>query len=330
MAVVEGERGPSAGAAIGRGLLIDVVPRVAIVMEAVIVIKLGRLDIGVVRVRMVVGCRSVVAAEIDRQRERGAVAAVSVVGAMTRQVAHRSDDPAEHDRGELDDGGLAARGHARGDVTPDGGRCRTPERRLYEMRHAAAPPPAAAGPAEALRRPRPESRVAGMEGSMGERVSLAIEKELLRRRRPLKRRKLGNRSEAMRDLMRRRLVEDEVSEKGEVVATLTLVYDHGQRELMDRLVEAGHHHHARVLSTLHVHLDDRLCLEVQALRGTHAELRHLADHVLGLKGVKHGQLVVSSARLWRATGRPAQGRAHRRGARHGASGRHPAPLPRGR
>jgi CopG family nickel-responsive transcriptional regulator len=158
-----------------------------------------------------------------------------------------------------------------------------------------------------------------MEGSMElERVSLAIEKELLRRFDALlKRGKLGNRSEAMRDLMRRRLVEDEVSGRGEVVATLTLVYDHGQRELTDRLVEAGHHHHARVLSTLHVHLDDRLCLEVQALRGTHAELRHLADHVLGLKGVKHGQLVVSSARLWHATGR-----AQRHGARR--------PGPRGR
>jgi CopG family nickel-responsive transcriptional regulator len=84
-------------------------------------------------------------------------------------------------------------------------------------------------------------------------------------------------------------------------------------------VEAGHHHQARVLSTLHVHLDDRLCLEVQALRGTHAELRHLADHVLGLKGVKHGQLVVSSARLWHATGRLPRRRAHGHGERRGTS-----------
>ena len=146
-----------------------------------------------------------------------------------------------------------------------------------------------------------------------ERVSLAIEKELLRRFDALlKRGRLGNRSEAVRDLIRRRLVEDEVEADGEVVGTLTLVYDHGQRELTDRLVEAGHHHHARVLSTLHVHLDEELCLEVQALRGTHAELRHLADHILGLKGVKHGQLVVSSARLWHATGRHTVGHAHDR------------------
>jgi CopG family nickel-responsive transcriptional regulator len=155
-----------------------------------------------------------------------------------------------------------------------------------------------------------------------ERVSLAIEKELLSRFDALlKRGNLGNRSEAMRDLMRRRLVEDEVGEEGEVVGTLTLVYDHGQRELTDRLVEAGHHHHARVLSTLHVHLDDQLCLEVQALRGTHLELRHLADHVLGFKGVKHGQLVVSSARLWHATGRHAHRRPHAHGKRRGSVGR---------
>jgi len=132
-----------------------------------------------------------------------------------------------------------------------------------------------------------------------ERVSLAIEKTLLRRfDRLLERRGLGNRSEAIRDLIRRRLVEEEsLAGRGEVVASLTLVYDHAQRELSDRLVATGHHHPARVLSAMHVHLDERMCLEVMALRGTPAELRHFADHLIGLKGVKHGQLVLSSARL---------------------------------
>ncbi len=141
---------------------------------------------------------------------------------------------------------------------------------------------------------------AGVETGMKiERISLAIEKELLGRfDRWLRKRGLSNRSEAVRDLVRARLVEDEESEgDGESVASLTLIYDHGQRELSDRLVDAGHHHHAKVLSTLHVHLDARLCLEVLALRGKAADLRHLADHLLGLKGVKHGRLVLSSARL---------------------------------
>ena len=132
-----------------------------------------------------------------------------------------------------------------------------------------------------------------------ERVSLAIEKTLLRRfDRLLDKRGLGNRSEAIRDLIRRRLVEEEaLAGRGEAVASLTLVYDHEQRELSDRLIASGHHHKARVLSSMHVHLDDRMCLEVIALRGTPAELRHFADHLIGLKGVKHGQLVMSSTQL---------------------------------
>jgi CopG family nickel-responsive transcriptional regulator len=132
-----------------------------------------------------------------------------------------------------------------------------------------------------------------------ERISVAIEKGLLVRfDRWLRKRGLSNRSEAVRDLVRARLVEDE-SATGDVeaVASLTLIYDHGQRELAERLVGAGHHHHAHVLSTLHVHLDERLCLEVLALRGRAADLRHFSDHLLGLKGVKHGRLVISSATL---------------------------------
>ena len=130
-----------------------------------------------------------------------------------------------------------------------------------------------------------------------ERITLAIDSDLLARfDRLLGERGLGNRSEAVRDLIRARLVEeDRVAGRGEAVASLTLLYDHEQRELAERLVEAGHHHPgARVLATLHVHLDERLCLEVLAMRGTPKGLRSFADAVLGLKGVLHGQLVVSS------------------------------------
>lgn len=137
-----------------------------------------------------------------------------------------------------------------------------------------------------------------------ERISITIESDLLERFESLlERRRLGNRSEAIRDLIRHRLVEDEVErETGEAVASLTLLYDHEQRELAAQLVESGHAHHAHVLSTLHVHLDERLCLEVQVLRGTPEDLRGYADRLIGLRGVMHGQLVLSSARMWRPSG----------------------------
>ncbi len=130
-----------------------------------------------------------------------------------------------------------------------------------------------------------------------DRISLAIEKDLVERFDALVARAgKGNRSEAVRDLIRRRLVEEEWERgRNDAVASLTLVYDHGKRDLADRLVDAGHEHHHEVLATLHVHLDHDLCLEVMALRGKPAALRHLAEHLIALKGVKHGQLVMSSA-----------------------------------
>jgi CopG family nickel-responsive transcriptional regulator len=132
-----------------------------------------------------------------------------------------------------------------------------------------------------------------------ERITITIEDELLERFEGLlERRDLGNRSEAIRDLIRRALIDDEIAQgDADAVASLTLIYDHAQRELSERLVEAGHAHHARVLSTLHVHLDQRLCLEVQVLQGSPGELRSYADRLIGLRGVKHGELVLSSTAL---------------------------------
>jgi CopG family nickel-responsive transcriptional regulator len=129
-----------------------------------------------------------------------------------------------------------------------------------------------------------------------ERVSLAIEKQLIERFDALiERDGKANRSEAIRDLIRNRLIEDEVtSGRSEVVATVTIVYDHHKRELAERLVSTGHSHHEHVLASLHVHLDEVNCLEVVALRGRAKDVRHLAEHMIGMKGVKHGKLVLST------------------------------------
>ncbi len=130
-----------------------------------------------------------------------------------------------------------------------------------------------------------------------ERVSLAIEPELLARFDALiEKSGHGNRSEAMRDLIRNRLVDEESdsSVKGEAVATVTLVYDHTKRDLADRLLEVGHEHHDAVMATMHVHLDHDNCLEVIALKGKPRNLRQIGNHLAGMKGVKHGKVVIST------------------------------------
>jgi CopG family nickel-responsive transcriptional regulator len=106
-----------------------------------------------------------------------------------------------------------------------------------------------------------------------------------------------NRSEAIRDQIRSALVEEQLRCDGEsaAIGTVTLVYDHHTRDLADKLTEHQHSHHDAIISSLHVHLDAHHCLEVVVVRGTAAEVKRLADELLGTKGVKHGKLVLTTA-----------------------------------
>jgi CopG family nickel-responsive transcriptional regulator len=107
----------------------------------------------------------------------------------------------------------------------------------------------------------------------------------------------ATRSEAIRDLIREHLISQEVVEESpdaEVMAIVTLVFDHHERELAARLIDKQHHHHDLVVSTLHVHLGDRHCLEVTILRGKVRDIRHLGEEMLALRGVLHGKLMLTS------------------------------------
>ena len=104
-----------------------------------------------------------------------------------------------------------------------------------------------------------------------------------------------NRSEAIRDLIRGALVEEEwADDNQQTVATVTLVFDHHTRDLSDKLTEHQHSHHEEIISTLHVHLDEHNCLEVLVLKGKGSRIKGLADKLIGAKGVKHGKLTMST------------------------------------
>jgi CopG family nickel-responsive transcriptional regulator len=128
------------------------------------------------------------------------------------------------------------------------------------------------------------------------RISISLESALLAAFDRLNEAKgYATRSEAIRDLIRERLIKNEAEHaQGEQVAIVTLVYDHHARELAARLIDKQHHHHELVVSSLHVHLGERHCLEVSVLRGPAAEVRHLGDELLSTKGVLHGEIILTS------------------------------------
>jgi CopG family nickel-responsive transcriptional regulator len=103
------------------------------------------------------------------------------------------------------------------------------------------------------------------------------------------------RSEAIRDLMRDVLVESEwESNAGEVVGTVTIVYNHEVREIARVLTQLQHQYLDAIVCTTHVHLDEHNCMEVLVVRGSAAEVQAIADKLISTRGVKHGKLVCTT------------------------------------
>jgi len=103
-----------------------------------------------------------------------------------------------------------------------------------------------------------------------------------------------NRSEALRDLVRDTLVQQQWQHDEQVVGVVTLLYDHHARNLEPELTEVQHEHHEQILSTMHIHLDHDNCLEVVAVRGQGRQIEEIAAKLIRRKGVRHGKLTATS------------------------------------
>lgn len=128
------------------------------------------------------------------------------------------------------------------------------------------------------------------------RFSISMNADLLQKfDEAIEERMYTNRSKAIRDLIRDFIVESEweKSEK-EVMGSLTLIYDHRTRGIVDRLTDIQHKKYSKIISNMHVHLDERNCMEVLAIKGLPDEVRKISDSLISSKGVKHGKLVMTS------------------------------------
>jgi CopG family nickel-responsive transcriptional regulator len=128
------------------------------------------------------------------------------------------------------------------------------------------------------------------------RTGVSLEDDLLNEfDRLITKRGYQNRSEAIRDLIREALLAENIDSNKPVVATLTLVYDHHVPNLSQKLTEAQHVAGAMVLAATHVHLDHHYCLEVIIMKGRSKDIQSVADHILALRGVELGKLVLTDS-----------------------------------
>ncbi|MBS3789265.1 nickel-responsive transcriptional regulator NikR [Candidatus Bipolaricaulota bacterium] len=127
------------------------------------------------------------------------------------------------------------------------------------------------------------------------RFGVSIDEELLERfDKMIEDKSYDNRSEAIRDMIRDRLVEREWEEGEEVMGVVSLLYDHHERNLSNKLTHCQHNYHDLIVSTTHLHVDEDNCLELVAVQGKGQEVNEVADKLISMKGVIHGKLLATS------------------------------------
>ena len=127
------------------------------------------------------------------------------------------------------------------------------------------------------------------------RVSLSLETSLLEKLDSLTRENdYQNRSEFIRDLIRDQLTRKQWDHDEDVIGTLTLVYNHHQRGLTEKLVELQHHCRETVLAATHVHLSHEICAEMIMIRGNGEGIRKLTNAIRQQRGVLYAELAMST------------------------------------
>ena len=127
------------------------------------------------------------------------------------------------------------------------------------------------------------------------RFGVSLEKGLLEKwDRLLSQKGYSSRSEALRDLIRAKLVKEEWTQGKNVVGAITMVYDHHKRELVNKLTNLQHDFSGIIFASQHIHIDHNNCLEIIAVKGSPRAIEELSDKMRGTKGVKYGCLSMAT------------------------------------
>lgn len=111
-------------------------------------------------------------------------------------------------------------------------------------------------------------------------------------------RKLPSRSQAVAEMIRHELVEQETElGQGIVAGTITLVYGNRREAIRNQLARIQARYLKEVISSQHVFLEDDHSLEVLLVQGPGDRLTRLADALRGVKGVKQVRVALTTTVL---------------------------------
>jgi len=105
--------------------------------------------------------------------------------------------------------------------------------------------------------------------------------------------KMPNRSQAIRHLAEKNIVEKKWLCNQVVAGAIVMLYDHHKGDITTKSNDVQHDYYDVILSSQHFHLSHDNCLEIIAVKGEANRLTELSDKLIGMKGIIHGKLVMS-------------------------------------
>ena len=105
--------------------------------------------------------------------------------------------------------------------------------------------------------------------------------------------KFSNRSQALRHLVNRHIVEKKWQCNNQVAGAVTLVYNHSKRDIAKNLAEIQLEYRDEVLAVQRFTLNETHSMEVISLKGISARLTELSDKLISEKGIQHGRLTMT-------------------------------------
>ncbi len=105
--------------------------------------------------------------------------------------------------------------------------------------------------------------------------------------------KFSNRSQALRQLVNKHIVEKKWLCNNLVAGAVTLVYDHHKREIANHLALIQREYVEEILSVQRFTLNENYSMEVISLKGISSRLTDLSERLIAEKGIQHGKLTMT-------------------------------------
>ena len=127
------------------------------------------------------------------------------------------------------------------------------------------------------------------------RISVSVQPDLLRKfDEALKRLGYTDRSKAVQTAMQNFVTESKwlCTKQGRGIGAIVMVYDSTIRQIGDLLTETQHKYREIAESTIHMHLDEKNCLQIIPVRGNTADVKSFTESLMTTNGVKEVKLAI--------------------------------------